>query len=282
MKKLQLKDLQSVSLDILKDVDAFCRANNIRYCVAYGTLIGAVRHKGFIPWDDDIDIVMPRPDYERFCSLYKSEEYALAYSGNTERYFLGFARVYDSKRTECRTYCPWLTSDKVKPGVWIDIFPLDSVPDDYDQYRRIYRTLNMLYLDCLKIRNISATPGLDTRPVKNLKLRYKRSVHPRMVKRQAEDYVYASNTLISTLEYGSSSHLAQLGCPDCYDPSLVYLNREDYSALVEAPFEDMTVFIPAGYHNILSGEYGDYMALPPQKKQRPAAQKYLRFYWKEK
>ena len=69
MKKMTLEEIQSVSLDILKDVHAFCVRNDIHYSLAYGTLIGAIRHKGFIPWDDDVDVVLPRPDYEKLCSL---------------------------------------------------------------------------------------------------------------------------------------------------------------------------------------------------------------------
>ena len=66
MKEMTLKDVQGVSLDILKDVHSFCESHHIRYSLAYGTLIGAIRHKGFIPWDDDVDIVIPRPDFTRF------------------------------------------------------------------------------------------------------------------------------------------------------------------------------------------------------------------------
>lgn len=73
-RRLTLSELQSVSLEILCKIDSFCRKNNIRYSLTYGTLIGAVRHKGFIPWDDDVDIMMPRPDYERFLSEFKSND----------------------------------------------------------------------------------------------------------------------------------------------------------------------------------------------------------------
>ena len=64
---MTLREVQLFGLDILKDVHDFCTTNNIRYSLGYGTLLGAVRHNGFIPWDDDIDIIMPRPDYEQFC-----------------------------------------------------------------------------------------------------------------------------------------------------------------------------------------------------------------------
>ena len=90
-------------MKILKDVHAFCKANGIRYSMAYGTLLGAVRHKGFIPWDDDIDIVMPRADYDRFCREYKSDRYELFCSARQPDAYVAYARVADMRETESRT-----------------------------------------------------------------------------------------------------------------------------------------------------------------------------------
>ena len=99
MQELTLKDLQQVSLELLVDVHEFCVNNNIRYSIAYGTLIGALRHKGFIPWDDDVDLMMPRPDYERFCHSFCSNKFKLIYYGNDKTALAGFARVVDCNKT---------------------------------------------------------------------------------------------------------------------------------------------------------------------------------------
>ena len=131
-------EIHTYLLDILKAIDAFCTQNGIRYSMAYGTLIGAARHKGFIPWDDDIDLLMPRPDFERFISTFGKEEdarYRCIYRVNTpqEYYKHIFAKVHDSW-TE-------LKQDKYRFGLYVDIFPVDGKPDDV-QFVSLYRDEN--------------------------------------------------------------------------------------------------------------------------------------------
>ena len=98
-KQLTLRDVQMVSLEILLDVHEFCMKNGIRYFMSGGTLLGAVRHKGFIPWDDDVDIFMLRPDYDRFVASYHSDRYVLLTMENDKDYFLPYAHVADMERT---------------------------------------------------------------------------------------------------------------------------------------------------------------------------------------
>ena len=80
MRELKLEEIQGILLDIMTDIDSFCRENNIRYIISSGTLLGAVRHKGFIPWDDDADMFMPREDFDRFVKIYKGRKYHLLYN----------------------------------------------------------------------------------------------------------------------------------------------------------------------------------------------------------
>lgn len=136
MKELTLRELQNEELNILKDVHSFCKKNNIRYSLYGGTLIGALRHKGFIPWDDDIDIIMPRPDYDRFCKNYKSVNYKVADMHSEKSFMLAFARVYDDKRTTSISTYPWISKDV---GVWIDVFPADGLSLDESKIKWMYK-----------------------------------------------------------------------------------------------------------------------------------------------
>lgn len=150
MREMSLQDVQSFSLEILKDVHAFCVENNINYSLAYGTLIGAVRHQGFIPWDDDIDIIMPRPDYDRFCREYHSDKFKTAVAG-TPSVYIAFSRVYDDQYTFVENrQMPWASFET---GVWIDIFPIDAVCDDYDTFINTGKKLQKLWIRTCHARN---------------------------------------------------------------------------------------------------------------------------------
>ena len=102
MKRLTHKELQDFSLEILTDIADFCEKEGLKYSLAYGTLLGAIRHKGFIPWDDDIDIIMPREDYNRFRETYKNRKFIFVDSNNTPDCFIAFGRVCDTERTITR------------------------------------------------------------------------------------------------------------------------------------------------------------------------------------
>ena len=138
--ELTLEEKQGIILEIMKDIDRFCRANNIRYTLSSGTLLGAVRHGGFIPWDDDADMFMLREDFDRFVSTYKSDRFGLLFNTRTDSEFFasGYAKVNDPTTHIAET----LTM--ANHGVFVDIFPLDSVPEDpKERHRHMHRVMSL-------------------------------------------------------------------------------------------------------------------------------------------
>jgi lipopolysaccharide cholinephosphotransferase len=126
MRTITQDELKSIQLDLLQKTADFCEANGIRYFLCGGTLLGAIRHKGYIPWDDDIDIVMPRPDYERFCKTFNQPDsvYKVKSLLTHPDYACAFAKVYDN-----RTMLKELHYKGVHFGVYIDVLPVDGVKD---------------------------------------------------------------------------------------------------------------------------------------------------------
>lgn len=143
--ELTLKEKQEMILEIMKDVDKFCRTNNIPYTLSSGTLLGAVRHGGFIPWDDDADLFMLRDDFERFARTYKSDRFRLLSTIHTRD---GSMPVGYLKISDPDTYIMY-SDKKSECGVFLDIFPLDAVPEDPKACRkfmhRLISTYNRIY-----------------------------------------------------------------------------------------------------------------------------------------
>ena len=274
MKKLTLKELQAFALEMLKDVAAFCEKSGIRYSLGYGTLLGAVRHKGFIPWDDDIDVMMPRGDYERFRQEYSSDSFRFVDCRNTPGCYIAFGRVCDFERTEARTSIPWLQTGS---GVWIDIFPVDRVPDDRERFERIYDSMLTLMKFNVGIRRVH-TVSTKKLPVRSkMRIWLLKHTHPRLLKRDPADIVKDMDSLIGTVSREESHHYSQLCCPDY--GALEYYSEEDIDEYVRLPFEDGEFLVWKGYDRILRDSYGDYLQLPPENKRKPL-QNYISFYWK--
>ena len=271
MNELTLRELQNVSLGILKDVHTFCCENNIKYSVAYGTLIGAIRHKGFIPWDDDVDIVMPRSDYDRFCSEYTSEKYKLECAEHTEDYYLAFARVFDTQNTVSETLVPWHKSEN---GVWIDIFPIDYVLDDFLEFEKYRISLQRKWRTIAWGRwsKMNFSSGHNAGYYAKLFVKKMITFNGRCTTRLLNDFIKSTDVV----KQNHSSHWSQLTCLDGYE----WHRTEDFSSTILMPFEDTEVMVMNGYDRVLRECFGDYMTLPPVEQRVGHSDGLTKFYWK--
>ena len=271
MEELTLSQLQQMELKILKDIHSFCVKENITYSLYGGTAIGAVRHKGFIPWDDDIDIVMPRADYVQFCKNYKSDHYVLTDRLIDNQTMLPFARVCDYKETVFETVGPsWHT---MPLGVWVDIFPADGMCASDER----------LYERCKRLRKLAIVACVCSLPFNRLKgLKYN-------IKLLAKKIVFSNgkraglicDKLIKISQkypFQNADYWAVLCCPY---PRITYHPKATFSSVKLIEFEGNSFYILVGYDEMLKNVYGDYFKLPPIEQRIPSAQGYVHFYFKK-
>lgn len=257
-KQLTLSDVQKTSLAIFLDVHKFCMKNGIKYCMSGGTLLGAVRHKGFIPWDDDVDLFMLRPDYDRFVSTYKSDQYVLLTMENDKDYFLPYAHVADMDQTVIEyNYDPF---SRKKTGVKIDIFPLETVSNDerlFDkQFKRgcklwkVFARARTAFWEFSKEKSIKYNVGLFARKIITVGGRLV-FLLAHLIDKNARKY-----------EFGSTDYVALLSFPVMRAKQR---HRMDvFAETVLLDFEGHKFCAPIKYEEFLTTAFGpDYMTPPP-------------------
>lgn len=272
---MSLKEIQLISLDILKEIHAFCVKYDIRYSLAYGTLIGAIRHNGFIPWDDDLDIVMPREDYERFIREYVDNNNFKLYAPEKGNSYLLYARMCEMKRTYSWSIMPWRNE---KAGVFIDIFPIDGVPAEK-------RTWESHIDKAQKIRTASFynrwhlyRPSSCASFIQNIRccIRMLR-LYSRY--KSVESNLSESHDLLISQNYKETKFCGQIAC-------LVYPTKEFmpytyyYNDYVLVDFEGCKFYATSEYDKVLRNYYGDYMQLPPIEKRIPGHSNAQTMFWK--
>lgn len=272
MQALTLKDIQDISLDILIELDVFCRKKGIEYSLAYGTLIGAARHQGFIPWDDDVDIVMTRENFERFLKEFKSNDKYRLISPYDKKSYIAFARLCEMHQTLIKTRIPW--SD-YETGVWIDIFPMDSISDNEDEHRYRWKKLNRSWTITSIARGAKANPFNHMNWKKpNYLIWLKKIVFLNgfFVRKAIEKHMLR----INNSKYYNTKHVAQLACCDEWG----FYDKADFEQYTTLLFEGHELLVIKEYDKVLRQLYGDYMQLPPENQQIPKQSDYIRFYWR--
>lgn len=252
-------DLQAKTLEILKAFHEFCENNDLKYCMIGGTLLGAVRHNGFIPWDDDIDIGMPRDDYERLLAISKNfpSPYEIAHTSTDESFVYPFIKCYDTTTT--------LTEASKIPftrGVWIDIFPFDKTYTN-----RPFRLVHAFVIRALKsLLTYKTGSYIPTETAFSEKLREtliraiaKNTNKTRLLRALDRTLKHKG----SAEEYLTGNFLGRWGKREIVAAHIL-------SSRTTLNFEGHQFYAPLNHDSYLKSVYGDYMTLPPESKRLPA------------
>lgn len=255
---LDLRDAQMLMADILKAVHELCEKHEIKYFLDAGTLIGAVRHKGFIPWDDDVDIGMLREDFNKFLEVAKEElpKHLFLQTFKTDEY-------YDVYPTPCKVRhnnTIFLEEGakenyKMHNGIFIDVFPYDSLPK-YNFIYKIQRAISYNILKSFKrIRDIPEKLSIKNK-ITFAFYRFVVKMFPNKRRLKLFDFLISWNDTNSKyMGYGV----------DTYWSEYVY-KKSDYFELTKLEFEGQYFYAPKNYDAILTQLYGDYMTMPREEE----------------
>lgn len=249
--KIDISEMKRLETNILAKIDSFCEQNGIKYWACGGTLLGVIRHSGFIPWDDDIDIFMPWNDYRRFIDSFPQDnKYSLLYREveKPERYFHYFSKVIDNRtilRLDAVTY------RKIE-GVWVDVFPLVGLPDDENERRYYFYEFQDLEKEMWE--NYYQNDG----DLRNFSQWYKKQ-----------------DELLGKYDFDNCRYV---GTPGSYHVENDYASREVYSKTIRMPFENIKVNVPVGYKEYLTNLFGSNFMTPPSERDRQSTHDFVT-YW---
>lgn len=266
IKGKEFRRLQLIQLDMLVELDRVCRANNIRYCIFFGSLLGAVRHKGYIPWDDDADICMLREDYEKFKTVIDQLDPEICFFQDHETdpgYIWGYGKLRRTGTTFIRAGQEHM---KGKTGVFVDIFPMDDAPLSLiGQMWRSFRCIilrKILWSQVGKFTDKNAFKRGVFSLMSHIKPAtvYKRT--SKMEKKSKNDSPNRVRVLLFPTTYRNKHKI----CLERYSmPKSWFTERAEYD------FEGAKLFSSRDYDAALKYNYGDYMVLPPDDKREPHA-----------
>lgn len=258
MQELTIQEIHEVTLGILKKIDAVASAQDLKYFMAYGTLIGVIRHQGFIPWDDDLDIMMVRRDYEKLIAYFEEHEeelypYKVFTVQNNKNYPHMIARI-------CNTEYPIRVNNEKECGlgVFIDVYPLDGLGTDPAVWRRMLRKRQQLIAG-----SYYATRKRFEVPKKKYRIpdKFLLYVFAKIVGRD-----FFTNQLEQYKNIFSWDDSRYVGCA-VWEPEM--FEKKYFMETTRMPFCDMQVMVPKEYDKLLRTSYGDYMQLPPEEDRHP-------------
>lgn len=251
MRKLSPEEYKKVLLSILTRIDSICRENEIKYMLAYGTLLGAVRHKGFIPWDDDVDIVMFPDDYVKLREIMNSGDYGLNFIDpiSCPSTIFPFGKICDTSTTINEGEYQHVEGY----GAFIDVFPLTYVSDDPVKQKRIsnkYRNIERIIQHSAMI-SYGKTDSFRKNIPKIFAFYFSKLFNTQKLCRKVYDFFFSMNSVVT-------NHVCVLW-------GAVY-SADLFNEIIYIEFEGARFAVPAKYDEVLTVNFGDYMKLPPEEE----------------
>ena len=260
-RKVSLEESKKIMYEILKSVDDCCRKHNLRYTLDWGTLLGAVRHHGFIPWDDDIDLSMPREDFNKFREVFNNDRYDVLTTDDPQ-WGWNYMRICD--KTTIVIFDA--NTEKIRRhGLWLSIFPIDGIPDSTSQWEIQKKKINFFHGLC-RLKRSGWTDGVSfIRNFLKMVARLTLKLVPMTWLAKKEEF-WLSKVNIKDSEMSFQRDIDYHARPSRY-----------YFDYVDLDFEGGKFMAMAEYHKYLTDEFGDYMQFPPED-QRVPSHGYVAYY----
>lgn len=252
-----IEELHAYALRMLKFMDDVCRENGLTYFLSGGSVIGAVRHQGFIPWDDDADVMLPRADYERFLDVMerraaegRDAPYKVGSVRNRADWSFPFARIWDDS-----TRVVYHNLNEAPTGIFIDVYPMDGLPDGLRRTKLHYLRVKLLHACLFASIRKRFKPGERFVPLKKLLAVFMRKIGPRRICMRIDRI--AAKRPFDSANYVGCAVLAHYMARERFP-------RRAFNRGVYMPFEDVQLPVPNDSHAYLSALYGDYMQFPDE------------------